>query len=440
MSARTLLRIENTAPGIRLVAWSILLMTMLVISAPDAHAAQTGCPFSTCGNGSDGALNYTGQTGGSCGSISNCIYFDPVALGLHGTGDAFCVYNFTSITIPAGLTILVSQYKVNCPVYWLSQGDVNITGTLSLVGQPGAPATYSTAVRVPAPPGSGGFTGGVGGGTGTGQNPTAGSGPGGGAAGTSSYGCGTGGTFSGNSFLVPLIGGSGGGGSTSSVSGQFSVGGGAGGGAILIASSTQIIVSGTVTADGGPSGPGGCAGAGSGGAIRLVSITISGSGFISSEGWSYGNGAIENSTAGYARLEATTISFAGSFDDLANGFAFATNVAESNPLPLFVPTAVQPSVQVTQIDGMSITENPFSFPDVTINTGSQVPVVITGHNVPLGTVPYLYIYSDTSDQQAIPCSGGLAGTLATSSCTVNIAYPFADSRGFVKASWSSTPP
>ena len=235
---------------------ALLAGAALLASAPAAFGQQ--CPFATCGDGSDGALNYTGQSG--------TVFFDPVALGLHGTGDAFCVYNFISITIPAGLTVQLSANKVNCPIYWLSQGDVSIAGVLSVAGTSGSVATLNTALRVPAVPGSGGFSGGVGGNTTTNQNATAGSGPGGGAAGSVSGSPAGGGTFTGNRFLVPLIGGSGGGGEYAT--GQFGPGGASGGGAILIASSTQINVPGTITADG---GNGICGG---GGAIRLVSNTV----------------------------------------------------------------------------------------------------------------------------------------------------------------------
>jgi len=417
----------------------VVWITFLIVFA-SAHIAlgQQQCPFTTCGDGSDGALNYTGQSG-SCGTIPNCVYFDPVALGLHGTGDAFCVYNFTSITIPAGLTVLLTANKVNCPVYWLSQGDVNVSGTVNLAGQSGAPMTQDAAVRIPAVPGSGGFPGGIGGNTATNQNATAGGGPGGGAAGSTSSGNAGGGTFSGNQFLAPLVGGSGGGGTNTS--GQFGEGGGAGGGAILIASSTQISVTGIITADAGLgllSGIDVQSGPGSGGGIRLVSLTITGTGIISADGDS--GSSRSPSTAGYARLEATTISFTGGFDDTQGNALVFTKVAESSPLPLLTPTTVPPSVQVTSINGVKIKENPFSFPDITINTTSPVPVVITGHQVPVGTVPTLYIFSETQDQQALPCTGGLVGTLANSTCTMNITYPYADSRGFVKATWSASPP
>ena len=426
---RMLLEIVSCArrdPSGRCLRWiAILAVAALLPVAP--RALGQSCPFTTCGDGSDGALNYTGQSG--------MVVFDPVALGLHGTGDAFCVYNFTSITIPAGLTVQLSANKVNCPVYWLSQGDVNIAGTLSLRGTDGSAATLNTALRFPAPPGSGGFPGGVGGNITTNQAATAGSGPGGGAPGSYYSPYPSGGTFTGNHFLVPLVGGSGGGGVNQN--GQFGGGGGGGGGAILIGSSTQIIVPGIISADGGNGQYGSQGGCGSGGAIRLVSNTITASGTLSAIGY-YTTGGTSAGTPGQIRLEATTINFTGTLCD--SSYACSTPLAESNPLPLLVPTTRQPSVQVTQINGMKITENPATFPDATINTSSPVPVVITAHQVPMGTVPILYIFSETQDLDAQPCSGGLQGTLATSTCTVNIIYPPTDSRGFVRATWSAPPP
>ena len=405
---------------------AILVPAALWASGPCAFGQQ--CPFTTCGDGSDGALNYTGQSG--------MVYFDPVALGLHGTGDAFCVYNFTSVTIPAGLTVQLSANKVNCPVYWLSQGDVNIAGVLSLNGTSGPAATVNTALRVPAAPGSGGFPGGVGGNTMTNQSATAGSGPGGGGPGSTSGSPPGGGVFTGNRYLVPLVGGSGGGGVYAT--GQFGAGGGGGGGAILIASSTQILVPGTISADSGIGVYAGGAGNASGGAIRLVSNSITASGTLSAEGGP--TGGTYGGAMGLIRLEASTINLTARLCNEC--YAGNTPLAESNPLPLLVPTTRQPSVQVTQINGMKIAENPARFPDVTIDTSSPVPVVITAHQVPVGTVPTLYIFSETQDQQPqpMPCPGGLQGTLATSTCTVNITYPPADSRGFVKAIWSAPPP
>src|SRR5439155_75301 len=106
----------------------------------------------------------------------------------------------------------------------------------------------SLATRLPSIPGSGGYGGGLGyfGST----SAYVGNGPGGGS--WADVGCpgseGHGptphsGSFTGNAFLVPLVGGSGGAGNVST--------GGAGGGALLLASSTSINLNGVVTARGG---------------------------------------------------------------------------------------------------------------------------------------------------------------------------------------------
>jgi hypothetical protein len=140
-----------------------------------------------------------------------------------------------------------------------------------------------------------------------------------------------------------------------------------------------------------------------------------------------------------ARLEASTISFTGSFTDPASGQV--TPVGESVPFSntnfaKTIPTTPPPSVQVTSVDGTPITENPFSFPDITINTDQPVPVVITGHEVPVGTTANLIILGENADQDSgLQCT--LAGTLATSSCTINVIYAFGGSRGLVKAAWQN---
>ncbi len=388
--------------------------------------------FSSGSDGSDGALDLTGTAQGTT------VLFDPATFP--GDQHQLGIFNFTQITIPSGVTLKLSGNKVNTPMYWLSQGDVDIEGTLDLSGADGASYTTNLDLRLPAVPGSGGYAGGLGGSSATGQTAaTAGNGPGGGAPGTCSpIVSAGGGTITVNRFLVPLVGGSGGGAVTDPGGILFQAGGGAGGGAILIASSTQIIVNGAITANGGSAGnsnqPAGCvdkdgdqanAAGGSGGAVRLVSNTISGSGRLSSAGGLYSG---PPGSSGDVRLEAFTIGFTGT-----------VNAAESTstPIPLFLPTTAPPWVQVTSINGTPITENPFSFPDIQLNTASAVNIVITGHQVPVGTVPTLYVFSDTTDQ-VLTCPAGLQGTLDTTTCTISIAFPFGGSRGFVKATWSSS--
>ena len=136
-----------------------------------------------------------------------------------------------------------------------------------------------------------------------------------------------------------------------------------------------------------------------------------------------------------ARLEAYTISFTGSFNQTpyAEGVPFS-NTAFAQTIPSVPP----PSLQVTKINGVAITENPFGFPDLIINTDQPVPVVITGHDVPLGTVPMLTILGETADQDNLPCTGGLTGTLATSSCTMNVTFPYGGSRGLYVTTWQNS--
>jgi hypothetical protein len=109
----------------------------------------------------------------------------------------------------------------------------------------------------------------------------------------------------------------------------------------------------------------------------------------------------------------------------------------STPIKLLLPTSPVPSIQVTSVAGMTINANPFSFPDTTLNTSSPVPVVITAHQVPLGTVPTLNIFSGASDQQLKCPAPGLQGpTVATSTCTINVPFAQGGSQGVVRVTWT----
>jgi hypothetical protein len=48
----------------------------------------------------------------------------------------------------------------------------------------------------------------------------------------------------------------------------------------------------------------------------------------------------------------------------------------------------------------------------------------------------LFVFSETGDQQLQCPAGGLQGTLDTSTCTINLTFPFGGSRGLVKATWT----
>lgn len=273
---------------------------------------------------------------------------------------------------------------------------------------------------MPSAAGAGGYGGGVGG-TGS-LSPSNGNGPGGGVPDASSK-KGQNGTFTGDQYLVPLVGGSGGSGAASNDCGtNVSAGGGGGGGAILIASSTTIDLSnGTIRATGGGSPDWG--GGGSGGAIRLVSNAIyMPYGQVLAGGGSGGEGSRQS---GHIRLEAFSIPYVSS----------DVSVQTAQPLGLALPATPPPTLRVTNVNKVAITENPFSFPDTTIDTGSPVEIAIQGNYVPVGTTPTLYIYSETGPDLTIAVPA-LTGTLQNSTATVSVTLPTGGSRGFVKATWS----
>ncbi len=137
------------------------------------------------------------------------------------------VFKYSSVNIPAGVTVSFINHPTHAPVVWLVQGDVAINGALNLNGDGGD--VRGPEKLVPPEPGPGGFRGGVAGPAGFG----AGLGPGGtdpaGWPGSTSASYAA--TY-GNPQIVPLLGGSGSGGN-----GSEDARGCAGGGAILIAES-----------------------------------------------------------------------------------------------------------------------------------------------------------------------------------------------------------
>ena len=115
-------------------------------------------PFSSGSTGADGALDYSAilPKGGT-------LLFDPTKFNppLDPAGDN--VFNFTTINIPANVTVRLSGRILRGPVYWLASGDVTINGTIDLNGENGVPARPILDGRTRAMPGAGGFSGGVGG-------------------------------------------------------------------------------------------------------------------------------------------------------------------------------------------------------------------------------------------------------------------------------------
>jgi hypothetical protein len=338
------------------------------------------------------------------------------------------IYNFRSITVASGSTLQISGSSFTSPVYFLAQTAVTINGTIDLRGGNGQRYDSQPALRIPSVPGPGGFGGGIGA---FGSSPAQpGNGPAGGATNFIDNGVcfppptvGRGGGFTGNQFLVPLIGGSGG-------AGNGSAAGGAGGGAILIASSASISVNGLINVNGGAGNQAYVSGSGAAGAVRLVANAIGGNGSITATGGStnFGCAPSANGGNGIVRMEA----FQNTFTGTTSGQSFV-----ATPFNLFLPTGGPPFVQVVSIGGVPVNSSPtgsFTVPDVTVNSSAALPVAIQAQNIPLGTTVTLFIFSENGPDQTI-ISTGLGGTLASSSATASVTLPAGFSRGFVKATW-----
>ena len=227
-------------------------------------------------------------------------------------GFADGVLRFTTMEVPAGVTLRFIGNAGNTPVRILAQLDVDVFGSIDLSGEAGGDFTNGRGgfagpggfkggngqiLKSSAEAGHGlGPGGGKGGGFGGDTDGLGGGGGGGfgsaGAAGQNTSPSNGGGTY-GTLGLLPLVGGSGGGGGSGHESNPAlggGGGGGGGGGAILIASSTKINISGaSILAKGGNGGTGianaaSAGGGGSGGAIRLMAETLEGSGPLSTAG------------------------------------------------------------------------------------------------------------------------------------------------------------
>jgi hypothetical protein len=336
----------------------------------------------TGSNGSDGAFDPTVNT--------------VINMATHPNG----IYQYTSVNIPANVTVTFTPNANNTPVVWLVQGNVVISGTVDVSGQTATGPQGAVG-------GPGGYRGGEGGlGNVSGSS---GQGPGGGSG---SFNNSSGGYYNyGNQFLIPLLGGSGGGGAVN--------GGGGGGGALLIAASTSITIGGFIFANGG-SGFGTDEGAGSGGAIRLVASQVFGSGAIRANG---GNGNYEANppqTGGQGRIR---------FDVYDNEFSGSIGSAFTQGSQfIIIPTAGQlPQLTVTSIGGVPVSASPsgaLSTPDAVLSAqqNNPIPIVVSCVNLPLNT--QITVSVKPANGAAVSATGyNTTGTLASSTATISINMP-----------------
>lgn len=371
----------------------LIVMSTLVLPSP----ALAGT-FDSGSDGSDGALNC--ESLGLTDCETNCTEETPCEVqidlalattaswdtpspqpgkGVYDANEWAVVFKYTTIDIPAFVTVTFHNHPKGAPVMWLGTGNVTIAGSVRLDGADGSNVGLSTPYAVPGP---GGFSGGF-----CCSGGSAGFGPGGGpffpnpnfqggGGGYGSAGGGgllTGGVIYGTTSIVPLIGGSGG--SFGSLDGNRA--GGAGGGAILIASSGSITLDSTggLFATGG-NASGVNAGGGSGGGIRLIANdTILGSGILRAPGGATGS-PFEGGD-GRIRVEATS-------DQLVD--RGVPTASTGFPGSVFPDTSV-PSLRVTAINGKPIPTDPLATvasPDVAFTAEGPVTIDIEAQNVPVG--------------------------------------------------------
>jgi hypothetical protein len=437
------------------------LLALLLIPAGQALAYNSGS------TGADGAFNPVVDT--------------EVVLPPDG------IFNYTTVTIPAAVTVTFKKNQVNTPVTWLATGDVTIDGKVILSGAGSADvgAAGDSAIGddgLPGLAGPGGFDGGVGGNSNS-QLGSAGFGPGRGAPATggavqssNTIGCGgagagfasvgnnsgspanpngtgwcyqvedgaSGGIEYGNLDVLPLIGGSGGGGA----SGGFTTagsGGGGGGGAILIASSTTVAVNGELKADGGNSGAvnsasgGGSGGGGAGGAIRIIATTVSGNGVISADAGQAGTVTIPgyswpsfskggNGSVGRIRLEA---------ENFLRTTATTPSYSLATPGDLFVPGL--PGVRITSVAAVDAPAIPTGDADIVlpITTSNPVTVGIASNGVPIGNTVKITLIPATGNPVSV-ISSALTGTQDAATATANIDLPEGPSVLQAEVSYSVT--
>lgn len=444
--------------------FKLVLIAMLTSAALMIQAA--GQTFTSGSTGADGAFAPPAPPSGQ--SVE-------VVLPLPASG----IFNFTTVTIPAGVKVTFVRNARNTPVVILATGDVRIEGSISVAGQPvpasqngsyiynttnygslggpggfsggnGAPAVYAIDDRscdlsqLIAMPG-----GGPGGGGGAPIGPPingvrkGGGGGGGGFAGAGLPGQtanqtvgGSAGERYGSPTLIPLIGGSGGGGSAaicgtgaSDPRGAGS-GGSGGGGAILIASSTRIILNGPDNADQPVVDARGGdvhtifvnqGGAGAGGAVRLIANEISGQGWISARGGKMATlsnfAAGGNGGDGLIRFETTRLTFSG-----------RTVPQSSYALPGSPDVASQPSIAILAVGGSPIPSTPFgSFqnsPDAILSgtQSIQTTISLSTTKVPVGTRIRLIIQASDGTSAAV-LSEPVTGSLQTGSATATVTLP-----------------
>lgn len=330
------------------------------------------------------------------------------------TGSATGRYDYTTITIPSGVTVRFIKNAGNTPVRWLATGDVVINGVIDVSGEWGLNSFGPGQVAKGGPGGYDGGARGVRFDVSTSYVGGPGQGPGGGLPGTQPVTSpqnlrdGQNGRYAdtyGNAFLQPLLGGSGGGGGCSVNAGDGGSGG-AGGGAIMISTSRDIVLNGAIRANGGNiEGSNSIGGRGSGGAILLKGDRVSGPGVLEAFGGFAGNPNGDGRIRVEAYVRATT--------SIANPPAVAGLPGANGDI-----NNVGATLQIASVKGVGVPALPtgnLQTPDVVFTETGPVTVVVNGTGIPDGTPVNLRV---TTANGVVTGSANLQGGTASIQVTV----------------------
>jgi hypothetical protein len=319
-----------------------LLTTLALLGGVSSAFAQLIIPS----DGTDGTFSPAANIEVDLSQAGTGTWSDPnganAGKGIYDATKWAIVFKYSSVNIPAGVTVTFKNHPSHAPVVWLVQGGVDIAGTVSVNGKSGLSGIDALT---PVEPGPGGFRGGAAGPAGNG----AGLGPG------DAYG-----NTYGNPQILPLIGGSaqGGYGSFYSCPGA--------GGAILIAASTTIQLTGGITALSGPYWSSGT-GYASGGAIKLISNNVTGTGSLDAGG----------AQPGRTRIEANTLSPTVTSNP-------PTIALPPGTTPIIFQSANSPTVKILSVDGVNSPADPtaplVSSADIAIQKNAPVTIVLETRN------------------------------------------------------------
>lgn len=371
-------------------------------------------------NGSDAALNFVPDVANgsvmtidlrSAHSAPGVTWqtISPIpGRGVYDAAKWAVVFHYTSVNIPSSKTVKFTNHPSGAPVVWLVSGDVLISGTVNLDGE--ANGTYSR-LSIPGP---GGFRGGLPAGFLLSTNPAgSGFGPGGGrnvgqAGSHATLGLTSTSSTYGSEQCLPLIGGSGASGA-SSIGGRV---GGAGGGAILIAANSSVVVNGLVSANGGEgffvnNG-------GAGGAIRIVTATLSGTGQLRA----IGNGE----DGGFGRIRLESLSTTGPLDPLPK----VGDSLPDNPPLIWLPSS-GPKATIVSVGTKAAPADPHAElsvggTDVDLEIAGLTTVIIACENVPSASAVKLLMTPKYGNTVVVPATFQ-SGTTAQSQWSANVTLP-----------------